>query len=251
MDSISLLPEHRGERYTSVLQRLHDFLQPESYVEIGTLHGDTLALTRCASVAIDPHFQLQQDVIGNKPSCHLFQMTSDDFFAQQNLRQLFGKPVQMAFLDGMHQHEFLLRDFMNIEKQCERSSVVLMHDCLPADRHVARRDPHDKSLANMSPHPDWWAGDVWKAAAIIRLLRPDVVMFGITTPPTGLIAVTNLDPNSNVLASESPRVARGLEGDDDAEVAIREFVGSVPMFPPHVLTSSAWLTKLFSCAPRV
>jgi len=144
----------------------------------------------------------------------------------------------MAFLDGMHEYEFLLRDFINVEKHCEKDSVVLMHDCLPSDEHVARRNPADMSLADLSPHPDWWAGDVWKAAAIIRQLRPDLVMFGITTPPTGLIAITNLDPNSEVLQSQYSEAIRMFDENTCPESFIAEFANSMPLFPPERLTSA-------------
>ncbi len=62
------------------------------------------------------------------------------FFARHDLGGLLGKPISMAFLDGMHHFEYLLRDFINTEKHCSSNSVILLHDCLPTDRHVARRE---------------------------------------------------------------------------------------------------------------
>jgi hypothetical protein len=243
MDTLSLLPEHTGENYSRVLQKLHGCIEPVSYFEIGTLHGATLALARCASVAIDPAFKLQFDVVGKKPSCQLFQMTSDDFFRGNNLRELFGCSVQMAFLDGMHQYEYLLRDFINLERYCDKDSVVLMHDCLPSDKHIARRDPNDRSLADLSAHPDWWAGDVWKAGAIIRRLRPDLVMLGITTPPTGLIAITSLDPSSDILQSQYSEMVSEFDTDSLSGASVGKFAESIPLFPTEALASSvsSWL----------
>ena len=44
-------------------------------------------------------------------------MTSDDFFASHDLAQVLGgRPVDLAYIDGMHQFEFALRDFMNLER---------------------------------------------------------------------------------------------------------------------------------------
>ncbi|MGH7155803.1 MAG: class I SAM-dependent methyltransferase, partial [Acetobacteraceae bacterium] len=58
-------------------------LIPQTYLEIGTMSGTTLRLARCPSIAIDPSFSsLDKDVISGKPSCLLFQMKSDEFFAQ-------------------------------------------------------------------------------------------------------------------------------------------------------------------------
>ncbi len=116
MDDFHLFSGHSGDSYAVVLARLHELLQPKTYVEIGTARGDTLALAACMSVAIDPHFQLSADVVGGKPACHLFQTTSDAFFSDQDLHSILGGHVEMAFLDGMHEYEFLLRDFMHVEK---------------------------------------------------------------------------------------------------------------------------------------
>jgi hypothetical protein len=51
-----------------------------------------------------------------------------------------------------------------------------------------------------SSRPTFWAGDVWKAAAIIRRFRPDLRILTFDARPTGLVAITRLDPRSTVLA---------------------------------------------------
>ena len=40
---------------------------------------------------------------------------------------------------------------------------------------------------------------MWKAAAIIQRYRTDLRIYAFNTPPTGLIAITNLDPTSTLL----------------------------------------------------
>jgi hypothetical protein len=194
------ITEHTGLDYLSALADLHRRLAPKTYIEIGTLSGGTLALAHCPSVAIDPKFLIDRDVIGAKPTCFFFQMTSDDFFANHDPQAVLGAPVQLAFLDGMHLFEFLLRDFANTEKSCDKSSIILMHDCLPPDSYVGRRDWRDKKFAHVTKYPDWWAGDVWKTVYILQKWRPDLEIYGLNSPPTGLIAVTNLDPGSRTLA---------------------------------------------------
>jgi len=42
------------------------------------------------------------DVVGRKPCCLLFQSTSDALFAQHDPLRLLQRPVDLAFLDGMH-----------------------------------------------------------------------------------------------------------------------------------------------------
>src|SRR5262249_50242993 len=131
------MPDLSGHDYMTVLAAVHDKLLPKTYFEIGTLHGDTLALARCASLAVDPEFRLNKpeiiDQIVSKPKLMLFQMSSDDFSAQNDPERLLGTKIDFAFLDGMHQCEFLLRDFINTERSCNPNSVIALHDCLPVE----------------------------------------------------------------------------------------------------------------------
>ena len=116
------LPDLTGENYLNVLARLHSVLAPATYLEIGVDTGKTLALARCHAIGIDPQFRFQQmevmRAVVAKPSVALYQMPSDDFFARFNPTTLFGGPIEMAFLDGMHRCEFLLRDFFHTERHC-------------------------------------------------------------------------------------------------------------------------------------
>ncbi|NJO21631.1 MAG: class I SAM-dependent methyltransferase, partial [Sphingomonadales bacterium] len=150
-------PRHAGVGYLKLLRRLHAVKRPTTYLEIGTAAGKTLALARCASIAIDPRFRLGRDVrqggAGGKPARHLFEMTSDSFFAARSPSALFGRPVDLAFIDGMHHFEFALRDVMNVEAHCRPDSLVVLHDCLPVDAHMARRDPRDRSGAAEAHYP--------------------------------------------------------------------------------------------------
>lgn len=63
-----------------------------------------------AAIGIDPAFQIPHDAIANKPSCCLFRMTSDAFFADHDPTAVFGRPIDIAFLDGMHWFECLAAD---------------------------------------------------------------------------------------------------------------------------------------------
>ncbi len=189
-----------GGSYQIVLQRFHEMFKPATYMEIGVNDGTTLRLSRCHSIAIDPCFRTGQLPVGNQPICHLYQMTSDDFFKKFDPSTVFGQPVDVAFLDGMHWFEFLLRDFINVEKHCKHNSIVFMHDCWPADAHVGRRTSNDFRLRDRSAFPDWWAGDVWKTLSIISKFRPDLRVVLFDAAPTGLVAITALDPSSTLLA---------------------------------------------------
>jgi len=207
---------HKGKHYRRVLARLHAVKRPAAYLEVGTATGATLAIAHCASIAIDPKFRIDCDVRAGKPACHLFEMTSDAFFAAENPSALLGRPIDLAFIDGMHQYEFALRDFMNVEAHCRPDSLVVLHDCLPVDSYMARRALHDKALEPFTAYRGNWAGDTWKAAWILQRFRPDLRIHAFDAPPTGLMVVTRLDPKSRVLRD---RYDEAIRAADDVDLA--------------------------------
>jgi hypothetical protein len=196
------MPDLAGESYDEVLERFHSILRPRTYLEIGVSKGSTLALAQGHAIGIDPDFDISlPPITKNKAICHLYQMTSDNFFRNYNPSSIFGQEIDLAFLDGMHLYEYLIRDFINVEKYCKNNSIVIMHDCVPIDEYLARRNPEEVSLMSKSKHSDWWAGDVWKIIAILKKYRTDLRIMILDAPPTGLVIVTNLDPSSNVLSN--------------------------------------------------
>ncbi len=244
-DAAFWFPQHGGQGYLQVLERLHRGLQPRTYLEIGTATGTSLAFADCASLAVDPGFTLDQEVVGRKPRCLFFQEDSDGFFAREDAAALLGRPVDLAFLDGMHEFEFLLRDFMNTERAAAADSVIVMHDCLPTDSHVARRDPADRRHEALAPHPGWWAGDVWKAAAILQATRPDLTIRAVDAPPTGLIVVTDLDPSSTVLQEGYAAAVEGWRGRELVQADAERFRAGLPALPSAVLMDDDGLASAF------
>ena len=195
------MPDLPGEHYSIVLHRLHAVLQPQSYLEIGTADGSSLALAQCASIAVDPHFHLGDRLpsLLDRPSIAFYAAASDDFFARHNPAVLLGSPVEMAFLDGMHHCEVLLRDFINTERSCRRGSLVIMHDCLPVEASIATRVPGQQPP--LQPHREgWWCGDVWRTVLLLKRRRPDLNIVVLDANPTGLAIVTELSPDCMVLA---------------------------------------------------
>jgi hypothetical protein len=194
------IPRPTGEFYITVLKRFHDVFKPNTYLEIGVNAGATLELASCSSIAIDPDFKIEKLELNKKPTCHFFQTTSDNFFKKHDPSKILGQPIDIAFLDGLHWFEFLLRDFINVEAHCKPNSIIFMHDCIPTDEHVGRRDVDSDKFKASSPFPGWWAGDVWKVPAILQKYRPDLRLSAFNASDTGLIAITRLDPTSTLLS---------------------------------------------------
>jgi len=182
--AIAAFPSH-----VALLEEVHARLAPRTYVEIGVFEGRSFskALPETVAVGIDPILARQQPV--NRPA-KLFALTSDEFFAQHDLTSVLdGRPVDLAFIDGMHLFEFALRDFMHLEKFCTSDSVILLHDCYPGNAKIGAR----KAIT------EWWAGDVWKLVICLKEYRPELQISVVDVPPTGLGILTGLNPGSRVL----------------------------------------------------
>jgi hypothetical protein len=141
--------------------------------------------TRC--IGVDPEPQVAFPL---PRGTRIFHQTSDDFFAGNDLHTLFdGTPLDLAFIDGMHQFEFALRDFINLERYAGHRTTVLVHDCLPVDEVTAARERTT----------DFWSGDIWRLILLLRRWRPDLAVAVADRGPTGVGVITRLDPSSTVL----------------------------------------------------
>ena len=188
-----------GEPYLEFLAALHAHLTPRTYFEVGTETGSSLEFVGCDAIAVDPQFRLEINPTGNRGRMFFFQMPSDTFFASENVRNLLGRPVDMAFLDGMHRFEYLLRDLIGTEAACHSRSLILLHDCVPLNPRMALRQWLPGGPAETWTAP-FWTGDVWKLLPILKKYRPDLRLHVFDCPPTGVVAITHVDPGSHVLA---------------------------------------------------
>lgn len=178
-----------GENYLHLLQRIHKHLEPHTYLEIGVAEGDSITLAGKGTLAIgiDPNPLLKRSL---RPSVRVFRETSDEFFAKYNVKaELRGRPLDLAFIDGMHRFEYVLRDFINVESHCHSTSTVLIHDCYPLNEITAARDRVTR----------FWSGDVWKLVVCLKKYRPDLRIRVLAAPPTGLCVIRGLDRKSTVL----------------------------------------------------
>ena len=187
-----------GPPYRQVLAAIHATLAPKTYLEIGVEFGLTLSLAKGSEVAVgvDPAPRLRRKL---HPNTRVFAETSDDFFANHTLDEIFGgKPVEFAFIDGMHRFENVLRDFCEVERWSTPHSTVVLHDCLPVAPVSAHRERETQ----------FWVGDTWKALECLLDRRPDLSIKVLPCYPSGLVLIRNLDPKSTVLREVLPALER-------------------------------------------
>jgi hypothetical protein len=180
---------------------IHEYLRPRTYLEIGVETGKTLRFAGddTLGIGVDPKPIVNVE-LGRLTK--VYKSTSDDFFKQIDLMKEFdGNSIELAFIDGMHHFEFALRDFINIERYCDKDSVVLIHDCYPLDDITSSRERITS----------FWSGDIWKLIVCLKRYRPELCINVVGAHPTGLAIVTGLNKESQILA-------------DNLETIYREFI---------------------------
>jgi len=191
-----------GDFYYDWLERLYSVVAPETLVEIGVADGASLARARPPTVAIgvDPNPTVNYAL---KAETHIFPETSDAFFARRGADALLaGRHVGIGFIDGLHLYEQALRDFVHLESYCGPRSIILLHDTVPLDEATQSR----------ARDTQFHTGDVWKTVLCLKHYRPDLDVFTIAAPWTGLTVVTGLDPASQVLVDRyDEAVARFID----------------------------------------
>lgn len=231
------------------LGHLHRLVRPRTYLEIGVANGASLRFSRVPSIAIDPEFRID---VSLQCDLQLARTTSDEFFARpdpirhlrssrnplRNIRRgrplfdhyLGGTRLDLAFVDGMHQFDFVLRDFMNVERQSGWASVIAFDDMLPRDVDEAARDRHT----------DQWAGDVYKLMPVLAAYRPDLVAIPVDTEPTGILVVLGADRDSRVLAGHYDEIIETWVVPDPQQVPEWVLRRQSAVAPEELLASDLW-----------
>jgi len=194
-----------------LLSHLHRLLRPETYLEIGVRKGKSLAMSRAKTIAVDPFFTVDHEILCD---LHLVRTTSDEFFARRHPLAHFDRPaIDLAFIDGMHLAEYALRDVINVERYTHAGSVIVIDDMLPRSVEEAGRTRRGAARSGA------WAGDVYKMVSAFRELRPDLICLEMDTRPTGTVVLMTPDPASRVLSDNYDRL-------------VAEFVVSDPQTVP-------------------
>ena len=187
-----------GPDYPAALRQIHDILKPQTYLEIGVCTGLSIRLanstTRC--VGIDPAPRLREPL---PPNTKLFTMESDAFFEKHYLPDVLEQtPLDLAFIDGLHTFDQVLKDFINLERFASPSSLYILHDTFPVESGVASRQERNK----------FWAGDVWKVIPILKAYRPDLVLQTLPIFPTGITLISQMDPTSTILSGNYDTIVK-------------------------------------------
>lgn len=238
-------PANKGKLYLDVLGHIHASTSPDWYLEVGTCKGRSLTHATGNYISVDPAYQLKRQIIPPTGTFfHLFQQTSDDFFASGFIEKM-GITLDFAFLDGLHHFEALLRDIINTEKHMKPGGMIALHDCCPTNAEMTSRE-HNTAA---------WAGDVWKVIPILMRHRPDLKIELFDAAPTGLALLRNLDPGSTALSDAYDAVVADWGGRDPADrehdlatyfeqVEVRQTSELLSEFPTPGNHSTPWWRKM-------
>jgi glycosyl transferase family 2 len=190
-----------GPDYYDRLARVHELLNPASYLEIGVKFGTSLTGARppTVAVAVDPDPRVREPI---QIGCHLYRETSTEFFTRRDVRALFGgKGPSLVFIDGLHEFPTALEDFWRVEGISEPDTIVVLHDVIPFDEVTQRREQVY----------EFYTGDGWKLLHCLADVRPDLSWFTVRTPPSGLTFVTGLDASSTLLRDQYDKLVARYE----------------------------------------
>jgi SAM-dependent methyltransferase len=208
-----------AEHYLATLARIHETLRPELYVEIGVRDGDSLRLAKCSAVGMDPNMRLA----GREVAAALYHETSDEFF-DCHAGEALDRPVDLAFIDGLHLFEYALRDFMNLERRASPCGLIVVDDVFP--NHPAQGSRFRRTRA--------WAGDMWRLLLCLAEQRTDLVLLPLDCSPTGLLVIAGLDPANRALWQQyNPIVQQYLFEVQDVPATLLGRAGSLD--PAHPL----------------
>ena len=145
--------------YNSKFNNRHEVLNQETiksntYLEIGVENGYTFK---------NVHFINENKTgVDPDPKCdivNIINCTSDEFFLK---RQVSDK-IDVIFIDGMHQSEYVLRDFNNSMTILSENGSIFIDDVIPLNHNEQLRIPQKHYYENgILKYGEEWTGDVWK-----------------------------------------------------------------------------------------
>ena len=134
-------------------------------------------------IGIDPNPAFESKVGSRLNAVHnsmIMRSTSDNAFAQLSSQRLLGdRKCDMAFVDGLHHCEVVLRDIANCARLSREHALIFVHDIFPGNEIEASRQPPNQ--------PGSWMGDVYKVVpAIWQFLDWIPTVLVVDVPPSGM-----------------------------------------------------------------
>jgi len=202
---------HTGIHYTRWLKEAAQALDAQIYFEIGNNGGESIRMIQCDAVCVHPFLE-SASVLTRRKNTHFYQGTPDEFFSDPAaVDRLFPEGIDLAFLDGLHLVEVLLRDFINTEQLANARSMFVLHDCLPLNERMAQRKRYLGDDSEPKEIRGFWTGDVWKIVPLLAKYRPELHISYVDCPPTGLVVCTGLDRANRVLIESYDQIVREAE----------------------------------------
>jgi len=144
-----------------IINKLIKFYNYESYLEIGSLNGDNIKNIDCLTKdSIDPKLHWVDSVPTYEPT---FKMTSDQFFNDENFKQL---KWDLIFIDGDHEKEQVKRDISNCLSRLNEGGTIVCHDMCP--------EREEQLLPR-------YCNDSWQAFAHYRTTNKNLEMYVVET----------------------------------------------------------------------
>ena len=185
-----------GPSYYDWLGVILQSVQPAVALEIGVFDGKSLALYKPPTqvIAIDPE---PRATVSLAALTFVFPEESDFFFKQLSKRQEWlPRGIDYSFIDGLHTFPQALRDFINCEAFSNPGAVCVLHDTIPLNELTQR--PERES--------GFYTGDIWKRVVCLIRHRPDLTIWTLPCPPSGLTVISGLDRNNRSLQVEYPAI---------------------------------------------
>ena len=170
---------------SEVIQYLVDKKKYKRYLEIGVFNGEVFFKIKAShKYAVDPVFRFVKEtkykmMLKNRSNVNAkyFTKTSDDFFKEDAPKLFSKKKIDICFIDGMHEYDFVLRDTINALNYLDEEGVIILHDCNPltAEAEVSFAEWKKRGFTGE------WNGDVWKIIVHLKSMRDDINVFTLDT----------------------------------------------------------------------
>jgi len=162
-----------------VIQEIIDRISAKTYIEIGVREGIVFEKVNCdLKIGIDPCPPYKQEFSEKE---RYVNSESDEFFNGSEPPFILKEGIDVAFIDGLHEYEQVVRDVKHCLKYLNTDGFIVVHDCNPAKEVYSTKGySYDEARKNAECLGlEWegpWNGDVWKAIAELRK-RDDIQIF--------------------------------------------------------------------------